>query len=299
MRGEHVVSVPPLSLPAAAAGASADDLSQFEAIQLFVERARGVRPDFRLTDDNAAAVAEICRRLDGLPLAIELATARLNLFSPDALRDRLAGSFKALGSGARDLPERQQTLRATIEWSYQLLTPAEQRLLRAAVGLRRSLGRGGRGGGVGPGRRGRHGARCPRRPRLAPRQEPRPAARRDRGRRDAAGRHARDDQGIRHGPARYAAGLRRGGSRGPRPLLRGPRARRRRPSRPPPSSTTSGSPGRTRLAGRTSSDWATCARRCGRSTRRAAGITRRSSSPTISSRSGRRRRSVPTTGRPS
>ena len=128
VRGEHVVSVPPLSLPAAAAGASADDLSQFEAIQLFVERARGVRPDFRLTDDNAAAVAEICRRLDGLPLAIELATARLNLFSPDALRDRLAGSFKALGSGARDLPERQQTLRATIEWSYQLLTPAEQRL---------------------------------------------------------------------------------------------------------------------------------------------------------------------------
>ena len=128
VRGEHVVSVPPLSLPAAAAGASADDLSQFEAIQLFVERARGVRPDFRLTDDNAAAVAEICRRLDGLPLAIELATARLNLFSPEALRDRLAGSLKALGSGARDLPERQQTLRATIEWSYQLLTPAEQRL---------------------------------------------------------------------------------------------------------------------------------------------------------------------------
>jgi predicted ATPase/class 3 adenylate cyclase len=128
VRGEHVVSVPPLSLPAAAASVSADDLSQFEAIQLFVERARGVRSDFRLTDDNASGVAEICRRLDGLPLAIELATARLNLFSPEALRDRLAGSFKALGSGARDLPERQQTLRATIEWSYQLLTPAEQRL---------------------------------------------------------------------------------------------------------------------------------------------------------------------------
>jgi predicted ATPase/class 3 adenylate cyclase len=129
VRGEHVVAVPPLSLPAAASGAtSADELSQFEAIQLFVERARGVRTDFRLTDDNAAAVAEICRRLDGLPLAIELATARLNLFSPEALRDRLAGSLKALGSGARDLPERQQTLRATIEWSYELLTPAEQRL---------------------------------------------------------------------------------------------------------------------------------------------------------------------------
>jgi predicted ATPase/class 3 adenylate cyclase len=129
VRGENVVSVPPLSLPGARAGAlSADQVSQFEAIQLFVERARGVRSDFRLTDDNAAAVADICRRLDGLPLAIELATARLNLFSPEALRDRLAGSLKALGSGARDLPARQQTLRATIEWSYQLLSPSEQRL---------------------------------------------------------------------------------------------------------------------------------------------------------------------------
>ena len=129
VRGEHVVSVPPLSLPAAADRATtAEELSQFEAIQLFVERARGVRSDFRLTDDNAAAVAEICRRLDGLPLAIELATARLNLFSPEALRDRLGSRLKMLGGGARDLPERQQTLRATIEWSHQLLDPAEQRL---------------------------------------------------------------------------------------------------------------------------------------------------------------------------
>ena len=129
VRGENVVSIPPLSLPAAAARAtSAVELSQFEAIQLFVERARAVRSDFRLTDDNAAAVAEICRRLDGLPLAIELATARMNLFSPEALRDRLGSRLKLLGSGARDLPERQQTLRATIEWSYQLLEPAEQRL---------------------------------------------------------------------------------------------------------------------------------------------------------------------------
>ncbi|HLO34866.1 MAG TPA: adenylate/guanylate cyclase domain-containing protein, partial [Candidatus Deferrimicrobium sp.] len=129
VRGENVVSVPPLSLPAAATRATtADELSQFEAIQLFVERARAVRSDFRLTDDNAAAVAEICRRLDGLPLAIELATARLNLFSPEALRDRLGSRLKLLGGGARDLPERQQTLRATIEWSYQLLEPAEQRL---------------------------------------------------------------------------------------------------------------------------------------------------------------------------
>ena len=129
VRGENVVSVPPLSLPAEAAGAtSAVELSQFEAIQLFVERARSVRSDFRLTDDNASAVAEICRRLDGLPLAIELATARMNLFSPEGLRDRLGSRLK-LGGGARDLPARQQTLRATIEWSYQLLDPAEQRLL--------------------------------------------------------------------------------------------------------------------------------------------------------------------------
>jgi predicted ATPase/class 3 adenylate cyclase len=129
VRGENVVSVPPLSLPAASAHATtAVELNQFEAIQLFVERARAVRSDFRLTDDNAAAVAEICRRLDGLPLAIELATARLNLFSPEALRDRRGSRLKFLGSGARDLPERQQTLRATIAWSYQLLEPAEQRL---------------------------------------------------------------------------------------------------------------------------------------------------------------------------
>ena len=129
VRGENVVSVPPLSLPGSSGGApTAVELSQFEAIQLFVERAREVRADFRLTDDNASAVAEICRRLDGLPLAIELATARMNLFSPEALRDRLGSRLKLLGGGARDLPERQQTLRATIEWSYQLLDPAEQRL---------------------------------------------------------------------------------------------------------------------------------------------------------------------------
>ena len=128
VRGENVFSVPPLSLPRAGAHDSALELSRFEAIQLFVERARAVRSDFRLTDDNAAAVAEICRRLDGLPLAIELATARLNLFSAEALRDRLGQRLRLLASGPRDLPERQQTLRATIEWSYQLLEPPEQRL---------------------------------------------------------------------------------------------------------------------------------------------------------------------------
>ena len=129
LRGEQLVPVPPLSLPTAVgARQSADELSHFEAIQLFVERARAVRPGFALTDDNAAAVVEICRRVDGLPLAIELATARMNLFSPAALRDRLASRLGTLDAGARDLPARQHTLRATIDWSYRLLEPSEQRM---------------------------------------------------------------------------------------------------------------------------------------------------------------------------
>jgi predicted ATPase len=130
VRGEHVFLVPPLLLPKAVPGhRSAAELAGCEAVQLFVERAQAVRADFHLTDENAAAVAEICQRLDGLPLAIELATARINLFSPEALRDRLGSRLRLLRGGARDLPVRQQTLRATIEWSYQLLGPGEQRLL--------------------------------------------------------------------------------------------------------------------------------------------------------------------------
>jgi predicted ATPase len=140
IRGEHLFQVPPLTLPDTAAGlAPAEQLMRYEAILLFVERAQAVRPGFQLTDGNAPAVVEICRRLDGLPLAIELATARLSLFSPDALRDRLGSRLGLLRSGARDLPERQQTLRATIEWSYQLLEPGEQRLfelLSAFAGTR-------------------------------------------------------------------------------------------------------------------------------------------------------------------
>jgi predicted ATPase/class 3 adenylate cyclase len=129
LRGEHLFSVPPLSLPTGAPRqASTEQLLRYEAIQLFVERAQAVRPEFRLTDDNAADVVEICLRMDGLPLAIELATARINLFSPEALRDRLNSRLQLLGSGAQDLPVRQQTLRSTIEWSYQLLEPREQRL---------------------------------------------------------------------------------------------------------------------------------------------------------------------------
>jgi predicted ATPase/class 3 adenylate cyclase len=129
VRDEHLLAVPPLALPPATTRElSPEQLVEFEAVELFVERARAIRPDFRLTDDNASAVAEICLRLDGLPLAIELAAARLNLFSPKALQERLDNRLQLLRGGARDLPTRQQTLRSTIEWSYQLLEPAEQRI---------------------------------------------------------------------------------------------------------------------------------------------------------------------------
>jgi predicted ATPase/class 3 adenylate cyclase len=129
VRAERVYRVPPMGLPPAGRRAlSASRLERFEAVQLFLDRAAAVDPEFRLTDDNAAAVAEICRRLDGLPLAIELVAARLRLFSPEALRDRLGDRLSLLRSGPRDLPERQQTLRATIDWSYELLDDAERRL---------------------------------------------------------------------------------------------------------------------------------------------------------------------------
>jgi len=129
VRPEHIYPVPPMRVPPSARRqASAEQLQAFEAVRLLVDRARAVRADFELTDDNASAVADICRRLDGLPLAIELAAARLRLFSPEALRDRLGSRLDLLRSSARDLPERQQTLRATIDWSYQLLEPGEQRL---------------------------------------------------------------------------------------------------------------------------------------------------------------------------
>ena len=101
------------------------------AVQLFVDRAQAVRYDFELTDDNAAAVVEICRRLDGLPLAIELAAARIRLLDPAALLARLENVLDALGSGPIDLPERQRSLRATIEWSVSLLDEGERNLMAA------------------------------------------------------------------------------------------------------------------------------------------------------------------------
>jgi predicted ATPase len=132
LRAEQEYPVPPLALPADPAALPMPELAASPAVALFVERARAVRPGFALTDSNAAAVAEICRRLDGLPLAIELAAARTRLLDPDALLRRLARSLDALGTGSVDLPERQRTLRATVEWSVGLLADTERSLLEVA-----------------------------------------------------------------------------------------------------------------------------------------------------------------------
>jgi len=128
LRGEKEVAVPPLALPDRAQLPPFDQLSQYAAVALFIQRALDARPNFQLTIANAAAVAEICARLDGLPLAIELAAVRVKLFSPQALLARLEQPLTLLTGGARDLPARQQTIRATIDWSYHLLDANEQLL---------------------------------------------------------------------------------------------------------------------------------------------------------------------------
>jgi predicted ATPase/class 3 adenylate cyclase/DNA-binding CsgD family transcriptional regulator len=148
--GERELPVPPLDLPnASSAESAADALERFasaSAVRLFVARAQAVRPDFALTVDNAATVAEICRRLDGLPLAVELAAARVRIFSPESMLARLGGTavtavgdssdqqaparLQLLTGGSVDLPDRQRTLRNTIAWSYDLLSPEEQSLFR-------------------------------------------------------------------------------------------------------------------------------------------------------------------------
>jgi predicted ATPase len=136
VRSEHEVAVPPLRLPEAGRSLSLADLQQVEAVALFVDRARAARPEFAITRDNAAAIVEICARLDGLPLALELAAARIRLLTPADLLARLARRLPLLTAGPRDLPARQQTLRAAIGWSYQLLTSDEQRVFaRLAVFL--------------------------------------------------------------------------------------------------------------------------------------------------------------------
>jgi predicted ATPase len=132
--GEHVYPVPPLSMPDLKSPPSLERLTQYEAVGLFVERARAVKPDFSITNESAPAIAEICVRLDGLPLAIELAAARVTMLPPKAMLQRLSSRLKLLTGGARDLPERQRTLRATIEWSFALLEEGEQLLFgRLAV----------------------------------------------------------------------------------------------------------------------------------------------------------------------
>ena len=128
--GEQEFPVPPLPLPAAGASSSMATLMQYASVTLFVQRAVAGRPDFLLTPQNAGAVAEICRRLDGLPLAIELAAARVKILPPGELLARIERPLELLTGGARDLPARQQTLRQAIQWSYDLLTAAEQRLFR-------------------------------------------------------------------------------------------------------------------------------------------------------------------------
>ena len=122
---EHRYTVPPLALPAAP---TLETLATSPAVALLMERARAVRPDLQLTAEHASTVADICNRLEGLPLAIELAAARLNLLSLPALQERLTSRLNLLTSGPRDLPPHQQTLRKTIGWSYDLLLPDEQHL---------------------------------------------------------------------------------------------------------------------------------------------------------------------------
>ena len=130
LRGEHEYAVPPLALPDARQTTTAEVVSHSPAVALFVQRAHAVRADFSLTDENAPAVAEVCARLDGLPLAIELAAARIRLLSPRAMLSRLERRLPLLTGGARDLPTRQQTLRGTIAWSYDLLDEGERVLFR-------------------------------------------------------------------------------------------------------------------------------------------------------------------------
>ena len=125
---EQAFTVPPLDLPDPENLPPADALGQYDAVALFIERARAVAPDFTVTNENAPAVAEICSRLDGLPLAIELAAARVRLLDPEAILARLRQHLPALGTGARDMPDRQRTLQKTVDWSFELLGDPERHL---------------------------------------------------------------------------------------------------------------------------------------------------------------------------
>jgi predicted ATPase/DNA-binding XRE family transcriptional regulator len=130
VRGEHEFAVPPLDTPDLGRLPTLEDLTRYAAITLFVQRAQAVKPTFEVTPALAPIIAAICTRLDGIPLALELAAARIKLLAPQALLARLDSSLALLTDGAADLPERQQTMRRAIAWSYDLLSESEQRLFR-------------------------------------------------------------------------------------------------------------------------------------------------------------------------
>ncbi len=130
LRGEHELAVSPLTVPDLAHLPACESLPLYAACALFVERAQAIKPEFQVTEATVRSIAEICIRLDGLPLAIELAASRIRLLSPQALLARLSHRLDVLTGGTRDTPARQQTMRATIAWSYRLLTQQEQRIFR-------------------------------------------------------------------------------------------------------------------------------------------------------------------------
>lgn len=140
VRGEKVLAVRPLSLPEGHTDTGPDILGQYEAVRLFIDRARSARDDFRVHDGNAAAVAGICERLEGIPLAIELAAARVNLLRPEDIYEKLGGGFDFLSGGPRDLPPRHRTLRSAIQWSYGLLDGLEKETLGALSVFRGGFG---------------------------------------------------------------------------------------------------------------------------------------------------------------
>src|SRR5439155_21471476 len=127
--GEHEFPVGPLTLPSIGPLPPPESLLGYSAVQLFVERAQAVRPGLTLTTANAGAIAQICVALDGLPLAIEMAAARIKWSGPDAVLQQLSRHLSKLASDARNLPPRQQTLRGAIDWSYDLLESGERRAL--------------------------------------------------------------------------------------------------------------------------------------------------------------------------
>ncbi|GHO95502.1 hypothetical protein KSF_055500 [Reticulibacter mediterranei] len=128
--GEYELTIHPLEVPDLSVSSSEQNIASFAAVTLFVERAQSVKPGFTLTPENMQTIAQICTQLDGLPLAIELAAARVKLLPPQAILSRLHSRLSLLTGGARNLPARQQTLRNTLDWSYDLLTEAEQRMFR-------------------------------------------------------------------------------------------------------------------------------------------------------------------------